>query len=84
MSTHEQQPQADDAVLQALAAGRLTVADPATGYQRSMYARCPNDGALVPIRRVVRGPGGAITEVRMRCSSCGQEFSPPPAALFLQ
>lgn len=84
MSIHEQQPHADDAVLQALAAGKLTVADPATGYHRSLYAKCPNDGEVVPVRRVVRGPGGAITAVTMRCLRCGHEFSPPPSSLFLQ
>jgi hypothetical protein len=72
-----------EAITQALAAGHLTVPDPATGYQRTMYAACPNDGELAPIRRVVRGSRGAITEVTMRCLRCGREFTPPPEALTL-
>jgi len=72
-----------EAITQALAAGHLTVPDPATGYQRTMYAACPNDGELAPIRRVVRGSGGAITQVTMRCLRCGREFTPPAEALTL-
>ena len=76
-------PSEGDLVLQALAAGRITVPDPATGYQRSMYAKCPNDGEEVTIRRVVHELGGAISEVAMRCTRCGHEFTPAPAALYL-
>ena len=57
--------------------------DPATGYQRSMDAKCPTDGEEVTIRRVVRGSGGAITEVAMRCTRCGHEFTPAAASLYL-
>lgn len=73
-----------ETVMQALAAGKFTVPDTATGYHRSMYATCPHDGESVPIRRVVRGSGGAITEVTMRCSRCGSEFTPPLSSLYLQ
>jgi hypothetical protein len=83
MQTHESGASDYDAVVQALAAGKLTVPDPATGYQRSVYARCPNDGEEVSVRRVVRGSGGAITEITMRCTSCGQEFSPATSTLYL-
>ena len=72
------------AVQQALAAGKMTVPDPTTGYHRSLYADCPTDGEPVAIRRVVRGAGGAITQVVMRCSRCGREFAPPPEAIYLQ
>ena len=81
--TVQDRVQDGEAVKQALAAGKITVADPATGYQRSMYADCPKDREPVAIRRVVRGSGGAITEVIMRCSRCGSEFTPPPEVLYL-
>jgi hypothetical protein len=72
-----------EAITQALAAGKITVPDSATGYQRSIYADCPHDGQPVMIRRVVRSMGGAITEIIMRCSTCGQEFSPQREQLYL-
>jgi hypothetical protein len=71
------------AVQQALAAGQLTVPDPATGYHRSLAADCPADGHAASVWRVVRGPGHAITEVVMRCALCGNEFTPPLEALYL-
>jgi hypothetical protein len=83
MATHEGAASDGDMVLQALAAGRITVPDPTTGYQRSIYAKCPNDGEEVTIRRIVRGSGGAITEVAMRCTRCGHEFTPAPTSLYL-
>jgi hypothetical protein len=83
MATHESAARDSDIVLQALAAGKITVPDPATGYQRSIYAKCPNDGEEVTIRRIVRGSGGAITEVAMRCTRCGHEFTPAPDSLYL-
>lgn len=73
-----------EAVKRALAAGQLTVADPATGYHRSMYADCPADGQAASIWRVVREHGGAITQVTMRCSRCGKEFMAPAESLYLR
>jgi hypothetical protein len=68
----------------ALAAGQLTVADPATGYHRSLYAACPKDGQSAAIWRVVRGARSAITALTMRCPSCGTEFSAPFESLYLR
>jgi hypothetical protein len=72
------------AVREALAAGRLTVPDPETGFHHPMYAVCPNDGGHALVRRVVRGAGGAITEVTARCPQCGAEFAPAPEELHLR
>ena len=73
-----------DAVKRALAAGQLTSADAATGYQRSLYADCPTDGQPAAVWRVVREHGGAITEVTMRCARCGTEFVAPVESLYLR
>ncbi len=73
-----------EAIRRALAAGRLSVPDPATGYQRALSAACPADGQPAPVRRVVRGARGAITELTLRCSRCGREFTPAPEALHLR
>jgi hypothetical protein len=73
-----------EAVNEALAAGRLFVPDPETGFHHSMYADCPNDGAHAQAHRVVRGAKGAIAEVTMRCPSCGNEFTAAPEALHLR
>jgi hypothetical protein len=73
-----------EALKRALAAGQITVPDSATGYQRSMYADCPNDGQAAGICRVVREHGGEITAVTMRCSTCGTEFSAPVESLYLR
>ncbi len=72
------------AVQQALAAGQLTVLDPATGYHRSFYAACPVDGQPASVWRVVRGPQRAITSLTMRCSRCGTEFTAGAETLFLR
>ena len=68
----------------ALAAGRLTVPDPETGFHHPMYAVCPNDGEHAPVRRVVRGARGAITEVTARCPRCGAEVVAAPEELHLR
>ncbi|HEX2034546.1 MAG TPA: hypothetical protein VHS99_10205 [Chloroflexota bacterium] len=73
-----------EAVKQALAAGRITVLDPSTGYHRSMYAECSRDGQAARIWRVVRSGGGAITELTMRCTRCGAEFAATPESLYLR
>jgi hypothetical protein len=71
------------AVREALAAGRLTVPDPETGFHHSMYAVCPQDGTHAPVRRVVRGARGAITQVTALCPRCGAETAPAPEELHL-
>jgi hypothetical protein len=73
-----------EAVARALAAGQLTVTDPATGYHRSLYADCPADGHPASVWRVVRGAGHAITELTMHCPSCGSEFTARPESLYLR
>jgi hypothetical protein len=72
------------AVREALAAGRLTVPDPESGFHHPMYAVCPRDGAHAPVRRVVRGARGAITEVTARCPRCGAEMIAAPEELRLR
>ena len=72
------------AVKEALAAGRLTVPDPKTGFHHTMYAVCPQDGAQAVVRRVERGPRGAITEVVARCPQCGQEVRTTAEELHLR
>ena len=73
-----------EAIAQALAAGQLTVADPATGYHRALYAPCPADGQPAAVWRVVKEHGGAITQLTMRCARCGADFVAAPEALYLR
>ncbi|MGH2354469.1 MAG: hypothetical protein ACRDI2_13635 [Chloroflexota bacterium] len=73
-----------EAIKRALAAGQITVADPSTGYHRSMYADCAGDGQPASIWRVVREHGGEITVLTMRCSRCGAEFEASPDSLYLR
>lgn len=72
------------AIREALAAGRLSVADPESGFQHSMYAACPHDGTHAEVRRIVRGGRGAITQVMARCPVCGAEFVATPEELHLR
>jgi len=72
-----------DAVKQALAAGHLVVPDERTGYQRSMYADCPQ-GHAAGVHRVVRLHQPEIAEVTMRCATCGAEFNAPSEAIYLK
>jgi hypothetical protein len=72
-----------EAIRQALAAGQLTVTDPATGYHRALYAPCPADGQPAAVCRVVKEHGGAITQLTMRCARCSGEFVAAPEALSL-
>jgi len=72
------------AVREALAEGRLTVPDPESGYHHPMYAACPDDGTHAPVRRIVRGAHGAITQVPARCPHCGAEFTAAPEELHLR
>jgi hypothetical protein len=84
MAIHAPSTEDTAAIRQALASGRLTVTDPATGYHRSLYADCPGDGHAASVWRIVRGSGHVITELTMRCTACGSEFSAPPEALYLR
>jgi hypothetical protein len=72
------------AVREALAAGRLTVPDPETGFHHPIYAVCPHDGVHVPVRRVVRGPRRAISQVTARCPRCGTEITAAPEDLHMR
>jgi hypothetical protein len=72
------------AVREALAAGRLTVPDPESGFHHPMYAVCPNDGGHAPVRRVERGARGVITQVTARCPQCGAEITAAPEELHLR
>ena len=76
--------EAAEAIRQALASGQLTVTDPATGYHCSVYADCPGDGHAAGVTRVARGAGYAITELTMRCTACGKEFSASTESLYLR
>ena len=76
--------QDQEAVKTALAAGHTTVVDTSTGHWRDIYANCPTDGQPSAIRRVVRGSGGAITELTMRCPACGQDFIASTESLYLR
>jgi hypothetical protein len=72
-----------EAIRGALAAGRLAVPDPETGYHHWLWAACPNDGGHAQVRRVARGARGAITEVTLRCPQCGHQFVAGAEALHL-
>lgn len=67
----------------ALSAGRLSVADPATGYQRSFCARCPKDGNDSSVYRTDKS-GQAVTRVVFRCPICGNQFEAAPKDIFLR
>ena len=71
-------------IQQALAAGQLSVTDPATGYHRALYAPCPADGQRAAVWRVVKEHGGAITQLTMRCARCGGEFVAASETLYLR
>jgi hypothetical protein len=82
-ATSPAKSQDKQAIEQALAGGHLTVLDTATGYHRSMYADCPTDGERSSVRRIVRGPMHAITDVIMHCPRCGNEFTPMVDEIYL-
>jgi len=84
MSIHAPSAADTAAIRQALASGQLAVADPATGYHRSIWADCPGDGHSAGTWRIVRGAGHAITELTMRCPACGQEFVAATESLYLR
>ena len=69
-------------IKQALAAGRLTVPDPATGYHRSLYARCPHDREESSVYRIEK-TGEAITRVVFRCPECSRQFDAAPRGMIL-
>ncbi len=72
-----------DAVRRALAADHLFVPDERTGYQRSMYADCPN-GHAAGVHRIVRMHQPEIAEVTMRCATCSAEFNAPVESIYLK
>jgi hypothetical protein len=73
----------EEAVKQALAAGQLTVTDPATGYHRAIGADCPTDGQPATVWRIVRGARQAITELTMHCPICDKTFTAKAESLYL-
>lgn len=70
-------------IKQALSVGRLSVVDPAIGYQRSFCARCPTDGQESSVYRTDRS-GQAITRVVFRCPICGRQFDAAAKDIFLR
>jgi len=70
-------------IKQALLSGRLTIPDPATGYHRSLYARCPLDGKESPVGRIERS-ASAITRVVFDCPLCDKQFGDAPAEMILR
>ncbi len=72
-----------EAVRKALQAGQITVPDPATGYNRSMHANCPDDDTPAGIYMTTR-QGGAISEVTFRCPACGRHFTAGPEEIYLR
>ena len=84
MATHAPSKEDTEAIRRTLASGQLTVTDQATGYHRSLYADCPDDGHAASVWRVVRGDGHAIIELTMHCSACGKEFTAPTESLYLR
>jgi len=70
-------------IKQMLSAGHLSVADPDTGYLRSLYACCPGDGNDAPAHRVDRSRE-SITRVIFRCPACGGQFDVPADKMFLR
>jgi len=70
-------------IKQMLSAGRLTIPDPATGYHRALYARCPKDRHDSSVYRIERS-GEAITRVVFRCPICNEQFDTVPQKMFLR
>ncbi|MFC1968735.1 hypothetical protein ACFLVX_05075 [Chloroflexota bacterium] len=70
-------------IKQALSVGRLTIPEPATGYHRSFYARCPNDSEESSVYRIEKH-GEAITQVVFRCPLCSQQFDAAPKDMLLR
>ncbi len=68
-----------------LSLGHLFIADPDTGYHRSPYARCPNDGSDSSVTHVDRsGLAKSITRVVFHCPVCSQQFDAGPEDMFLR
>ena len=73
-----------ETIKKALLAGQLTVADPVTGYHRSLYADCPTCQQPAAIWRIVKEHEHEITQTTMRCARCGAEFVAPIENLYLK
>jgi hypothetical protein len=70
-------------IKQMLSAGQLTVPDPATGYHRALYARCPRDRHDSAVYRIDRS-AESITKVVFRCPICSRQFETIPEKMFLR
>jgi hypothetical protein len=68
-----------------LSLGHLFIADPVTGYHRSPYAHCPNDGSDSSVTHVDRsGWAKSITRVVFHCPVCSRQFDAGPEDMFLR
>jgi hypothetical protein len=65
-----------DPIRQALQRGALVIPGP-DGYQRSLFAPCPEDGHASPVYRTDRSRE-AIIRVIFRGPVCGRQFDAPP------
>jgi hypothetical protein len=70
-------------IKQMLSSGRLTIADPDTGFHRALYSLCPNDKNECSVHRIDRA-GNAIIQVVFRCPICANEFTASPGKMFLR
>ena len=68
-----------------LSLGHLFIADLVTGYHRSPYARCPNDGSDSSVTHVDRsGLAKSIIRVVFHCPECSRQFDASPEDMFLR
>jgi hypothetical protein len=64
-------------IVEALAAGRLTVRDPA-GVEHGIFARCPRDGIRAYPHHTAQQhdvSGFSICQVIVRCFACGHSWA---------
>jgi hypothetical protein len=68
-----------------LSQSHLFITDPATGYHRSPYARCPNDGNDSSVTHVDRrGWSKSIIRVVFQCPVCSRQFDAGSEDMFLR
>jgi hypothetical protein len=70
---------------EALAAGRLTVADE-HGFLHGIYAICPQDGIRAYPHRTVRAhdvQGYSFAQIIVRCFSCGRSWPATADNIYL-
>jgi len=65
-----------DEIREALQRGTLVLPG-AEGYQRSLFAPCPEAGHRSHVYRT-ESSREAITRVIFRCPACGRQFDAPP------